>query len=121
MGRLRDFQWVEDNSLEAVEVISTVLHFMNDKVYGNIENAILLQIALVTNKQSLETALGVWKTIWLGTKAKDEKERLSVYYLFSDKVTFNHTACEMVVAGDGNEGMDRDVYFGQGVLGKANI
>ena len=50
IGRLRDFQWMENNSLEAVEVISTVLHFMNDKVYGNVENAISLQIALLTNK-----------------------------------------------------------------------
>ena len=53
----------------------------------------------------------MWKTIWLGIKAKDEEERFSVYYLFSDKVTFNYTACEMVVAGDGNEGLDTDVFL----------
>ena len=80
-----------------------------------------MQIALLANKYSLGTALGAWKSLWLGTKANDEKERLSVCYLLGDKVTFNQFAREMVVAGDGNEGMDTDVYFGRGVLGKANI
>ena len=52
MGRSREFQLVEDDSLEAFEVISNVLHFRNDRVYGNIDNALLLQIALLANKYS---------------------------------------------------------------------
>ena len=121
LRHLRDFKLVEEDSLEAVEVISNMLYFMNDIVYGNIENAILLKIALLANKYTLGIALEGWKTLWLGTKAKNKKKRLSVCDLFSYKVIFNRTACKMVIARDGNEGMDTDVYFGRGVLGKANI
>ena len=49
---LREFQSAEDNSLEVFEVISNVLHFRNDRVYGNIDNALRSQIALLANKYS---------------------------------------------------------------------
>lgn len=50
IGDLRKFELLEDNTLGALEVIYNVLYFRNNKVNKDINNSLLLQIALLANK-----------------------------------------------------------------------